>query len=129
MKDLPYIEYRNRFDHATHLVTFSFLFCKDHYIRCDVSVPYFEIGEYVKNVRLWNFRHIHEERTKLGWTTGHPYIIQDGACKKCHKKFPSFESLVTSIRLQTFKGSSQIKVVHGKLEYIDKPKNIFPPYK
>ena len=122
------MKHKDRFDRFVRLVTFSFKYCDKHYIQCDVCIPYFDDRKYLKNVRLWHFSHLHEQINKQGQSYGYPYKIQNDVCQKCRKVFPSFESLVTSIRFQIFQNPNKLKAIHGKLEHIDNPVGLFPPY-
>lgn len=58
-----------------------------------------------ENVRLWRFWHAHREELDLGKYILAPLKECEGrnTCIKCHKEFPSFESLIMATKLKEFK--------------------------
>lgn len=128
MKDIPHNSNIDKYSGASHLLTIEFEYSKEQYIECAIRTPYNFTADgrvtHDKNVRLWTFKHLHNTGKKPYWNDPR-FDIEDDVCtdKNCRKKFPSFNSLVTAIRLLTFRDTGKLKVIWYQL----KPTNVTYP--
>jgi hypothetical protein len=110
MKDLPYYPNIEKYNGASHCTAGVYKISSKIELMYEVVTPYAKIrhSTYTEkiscpDIRLWLFGHLHYN--KIGENLYHG--IKGDTCSGCGMKFPSFESLVMSVKLQDFKGPKE----------------------
>jgi hypothetical protein len=102
MIDLPYHPHVEKCNEVYHTVEKGvYYFSSENKILYEILTPNIKRPEH----KLWKFSHLHKHPLKIGGYSYHS--IRDDMCITCRMTFPSFESLIMTIRLQEFKNDGR----------------------